>query len=33
VAVPGGAITGDNVVSCTYKNSTTPAGDLITVQR
>ena len=33
VAVPSGAITGDNLVSCTYRNSTTPAGDLVTVQR
>ncbi|MCU1336181.1 MAG: hypothetical protein JWO19_1762 [Bryobacterales bacterium] len=33
VVVPSGAINGDNVVSCTYRNSTTPAGNLITVQR
>jgi len=33
VVVPSGASNGDNVVSCTYRNSTTPAGDLVTVQR
>jgi uncharacterized protein (TIGR03437 family) len=33
VTVPAGASTGDNVVSCSYQNSTTPAGNLITVQR
>jgi len=33
VVVPSGATNGDNVVSCTYRNSTTPAGDLVTVQR
>ena len=33
VVVPGGATNGDNVVSCTYQSSTTPAGDLITVQQ
>ena len=33
VTVPGGAPNGDNVVSCTYQNSTTPPGNLITVQR
>jgi uncharacterized protein (TIGR03437 family) len=33
VAVPGGTTSGDSVVSCTYRDSTTPAGNLITVQR
>jgi len=33
VTVPSGASNGDSVVSCTYRNSTTPAGDLVTVQR
>jgi uncharacterized protein (TIGR03437 family) len=32
VTVPGGATNGDNVVSCSYQNATTPAGNLITVQ-
>ena len=31
--VPAGAANGDNLVSCTYGGSTTPSGDLITVQR
>jgi uncharacterized protein (TIGR03437 family) len=29
--IPSGAAAGDNLVSCTYGGSTTPAGDLITV--
>jgi uncharacterized protein (TIGR03437 family) len=33
VVVPAGAVTGDNPVSCTYQNSATPAGNLLTVQR
>lgn len=33
VVVPGGAANGDNLVTCSYRNSTTPAGDLVTVQR
>jgi uncharacterized protein (TIGR03437 family) len=32
VTVPAGATKGDNVVSCSYQDSTTPAGNLITVQ-
>ncbi|MCU1336526.1 MAG: peptidase and in, kexin, sedolisin [Bryobacterales bacterium] len=33
VTVPADAPSGDNPVSCTYQNSTTPAGNLITIQR
>lgn len=33
VTVPKGATAGDNVVSCSYRNATTPAGNLITVQQ
>jgi uncharacterized protein (TIGR03437 family) len=33
LTVPAGASNGDNIVSCTYRNSATPAGNLITVQR
>jgi uncharacterized protein (TIGR03437 family) len=31
--IPAAAANGDNPVSCTYNGFTTPAGDLITVQR
>ena len=33
VTVPADAMNGDNPVSCTYQESTTPAGNLITIQR
>jgi uncharacterized protein (TIGR03437 family) len=33
VTVPGGATNGDNLLSCSYQNATTPAGDLIPVQQ
>ena len=33
VVVPSAAQTGDNVLTCTYNGSTSPAGDLVTVQR
>lgn len=29
--IPSGAAAGDNLVSCTYAGSTTPAGDLTSV--
>jgi uncharacterized protein (TIGR03437 family) len=33
LTVPAAAVNGDNPVSCTYNGSTTPAGDLVSVQR
>jgi uncharacterized protein (TIGR03437 family) len=33
VTIPADAASGDSPVSCTYQNSTTPSGDLITIQR
>jgi uncharacterized protein (TIGR03437 family) len=33
VTIPNTAPNGDNVTSATYGGATTPAGDLITVQR
>ena len=33
VTVPGGATNGDNAISCSYRNSPTPAGNLIPVQQ
>jgi len=33
VTVPAAAPNGDNVILCTYNGATTPAGDLIAVQR
>jgi uncharacterized protein (TIGR03437 family) len=33
VTVPGGATTGDNGVTCSYQDSATPTGNLITVQQ
>jgi len=32
VTIPPNAASGDSPVSCTYQNSTTPSGDLITIQ-
>src|SRR5580704_10136903 len=33
VTVPGGEITGDRLLSCSYQSATTPAGSLIAVQQ
>ena len=33
VTIPANAPSGDNPISCTYQNTTTPSGDLITIQR